>query len=220
MKSIQSFLEHTYLKADIGSELCEQLVSEALKYEFAGLCIPPFWLKKVRRDLGSKSSVNLVTVIGFPFGWQKTENKLHEMETAARDGADEFDLVMNLSAFRTNSHWVKTETARAAKLAHGCGCMLKIIIETANLSKDEIIHAAKICADGGADFIKTSTGYAKEGAKAEDISLLRDLLPDSVGIKASGGIRDFEAAKAMIEAGADRIGTSSAIKIVNEARNA
>lgn len=219
MNPINQYLEHTKLSPIFTSDDCEQLVNEAIDFNFMGICVPPYWVKKARRDLGS-SPVRLVTVIGFPLGYQRTEAKMKEIEIALQDGADELDVVMNISAFKTGMMtWVKGELAQFAKACHQANSMLKVIIETAYLSENEIIRASKISADAGADFVKTSTGFAPEGAKVTDIQLMRANLPKEVGIKASGGIKNLQQALDLIGAGAERIGTSSAIQIVQAYKN-
>ncbi len=216
MDNINQYLEHTKLTPIFTSDDCEQLVIEAIRYQFAGVCVPPYWVKKARRDLGS-STVKLVTVIGFPLGYQHSEVKMREMEIAITEGADELDVVMNLSAFKTGMMtWVKGELAQFAKVCHQNDRLLKVIIETAYLSDNEIIKASKISADAGADFVKTSTGFAPEGARVDNIKLMRANLPKEVGIKASGGIKNLGQAVILIEAGANRIGTSSAVQMMNE----
>jgi len=219
MNPINQYLEHTKLSPIFTSNDCERLVSEAIELQCVGVCVPPYWVKKARRDLG-KSPVKLVTVIGFPLGYQRTEVKMKEVEIALQDGADELDVVMNLSAFKTGvMMWVKGELAQFAKACHQANSLLKVIIETAYLSENEIIRASKLSADAGADFVKTSTGFAPEGAKVAHIQLMRANLPKEVGIKASGGIKNLQQALSFINAGADRIGTSSAIQIVQEYKN-
>lgn len=217
MTNINTTIEQTNLKPGLTDQDIYDLVNAAVEYNFYGICVPPFWVKKASREL-SKTAVKLITVAGFPLGYNMTETKLEEMELAIRDGAHEIDMVMNISAFKANMPWVKIEIAKCASLTHASGCILKVIIETAYLSKPEIEKACKICADAGADFVKTSTGFASEGATLENIELMRSVLPDSVGIKASGGIKNYAQAKALINAGAERIGTSSGVLIVKEAR--
>ena len=217
MFDINQYLEHTKLSPTFDSNDCEQLVNEAIELQCIGVCVPPYWVKKARRDLG-KSTTRLVTVVGFPLGYQRSEVKMRELEIALKDGADEIDVVMNISAFKTGvMMWVKGELAQFAKTTHEANALLKVIIETAYLSETDIIKAAKLSADAGADFVKTSTGFAPTGAKVEHIKLLRENLPSEVGIKASGGIKTYVQAKEMVIAGADRIGTSSAITIIKEA---
>lgn len=208
MRNIQNYIEHTNLKTTITSGDIELLLKEAQENNIFGICVPPFWVKKAKRDIG-KSDIQLITVIGFPLGYQMSQVKEAEAIQAIKDGADELDMVLNISAFKSEMMWPKIEIAKLGKLAHEQAKILKVIIETAYLTDQEIENACKICADAGADFVKTSTGFAPAGAKVEHIKLMRSLLPDHVGIKASGGIKTFEQAVQLIEAGADRIGTSS-----------
>ncbi|EAY30502.1 deoxyribose-phosphate aldolase [Microscilla marina] len=217
MQNINEYIEHTNLKPTVTYESIETLVEEAVIHNFIGICVPPYWAKKARRDLG-KAPVQLVTVVGFPFGYQRAEVKMQEIESALKEGVNELDIVINISAIKCNAYaWIKQEMAWFSQVIHAEEAMMKVILETAYLNDHEIREASKVCVDAGVDFMKTSTGYAPEGAKVEHIRLLRDILPDTVGIKASGGIRSYEKAQEMIIAGADRIGTSSGIKIVEEA---
>ena len=157
-----------------------------------------------------------VTVIGFPLGYQMTETKIEEARLALRDGANELDMVINVSALKDGMPWPKIELAKMSKLVHEHEAMLKVIIEVAYLSDEEIVKACKLCADAGVDFVKTSTGFAQGGeAQVQHIQLMRKTLPSNVGIKASAGIKTKEQAIALINAGADRIGTSSAAQIIN-----
>jgi deoxyribose-phosphate aldolase len=143
-----------------------------------------------------------------------TETKLDEIHRAIDNGADEIDLVWNISSFKTGIPWTKIEIAKCSKLAHDNHKLLKVIIETAYLSDSEIERACKLCSDAGTDFVKTSTGFAPEGATVEHVTLMKKVLPSYVGIKASGGIRTYGQAVAMIEAGASRIGTSCGVAIL------
>lgn len=216
MKNLQRYIEHTNLKPTISHHDIEKLVEEAIRHQFVGICVPPFWVKKAKRDLGA-SDVQLVTVIGFPLGYHMAETKLAEMELAIKTGADELDMVMNVSAMKSDMPWVKIEIARCAQLAHEHEKILKVIIETAYLNEKELELACRWCADAGVDFVKTSTGFAPSGAKVEDIRKMRELLPSHVGIKASGGIRSLADAEALIKAGADRLGTSAGVLLMEEA---
>lgn len=215
MSSIASYIEHTNLSAALSIKDVDQLVSDALIYKFYGICVPPFWVKRAKREIGTQN-IKLVTVAGFPLGYNMTETKVDEINHALRNGADEIDMVWNISSFKTGLPWTKIELAKCSKLIHDHEKIFKVIIETAYLNDDEIIKACKMCADAGADFVKTSTGFASTGAKTEHIKLMRKTLPTSVGIKASGGIKTYQQAVDMIEAGADRIGTSSGKSIVND----
>lgn len=217
MKSISTYIEQTNLKPIFTDADVYQLVEDATKYEFHGICLPPFWVKKAHREISGRD-IKLVTVIGFPLGYNMTETKIEEAKVALNDGANELDMVMNISAFKSGMPWVKIEMAKLANLSHQNEAILKVIIETAYLSDDEIIKACLLCRDAGVDFVKTSTGFASNGAKLEHIKLMRDTLPDYVGIKASGGIKDYKTAVELINAGANRIGTSSGVAIVEAAR--
>src|SRR5689334_5217557 len=148
-----------------------------------------------------------------------TETKLDEIKRAIDNGADEIDVVWNVTSFKTSIPWTKIEVAKCSKLAHDHQKILKVIIETAYLSDNEIEEACKICSDAGADFVKTSTGFAPSGAKVEQVAIMKKNLPNTVGIKASGGIKSYEQAVALISAGASRIGTSSGITIVTSSSN-
>jgi len=216
MEHINRYIDHTILKPEVTSKEIERMVSEGIAYKFAGICVPPFWVKKARTDLDS-ADIELVTVAGFPLGYQKTEVKLEEIRQGIADGASEIDVVWNISAFKEGMSWVKTELTKCAELTHQHERFLKVIIETAYLNENEIEQACIICKDAVVDFVKTSTGFAPEGAKTEHIRLMRSILPSNVGVKASGGIKDLAFALELIQAGADRLGTSSGVKIVEEA---
>jgi deoxyribose-phosphate aldolase len=210
---LSSHIEHTNLSPTLTIRDIDKLVEEAIQFKFFGICVPPFWVKRAQREIG-KENIALVTVAGFPLGYNMTETKLDEIKRAIDNGATEIDVVWNISSFKTGIPWTKIEIAKCSKLAHDYQRLLKVIIETAYLSDEEITRACALCADAGVDFVKTSTGFAPAGAKVEHIQLMRSVLPKEVGIKASGGIKTKEQAIAMIEAGADRLGTSSGIKIV------
>lgn len=222
--NIAQYIEHTALSPTLTIADVDQLVSDAKAYNIFGVCVPPFWVKRAKREIGS-NPIQLVTVAGFPLGYSMTETKVDEIKRAIDNGGDEVDIVWNISSFKSQNPWTKIDVAKCAKLVHDHQKLIKVIIETAYLSHDEIVEACKICADAGADFVKTSTGFAvplgvrSTGATVEHIQLMRSVLPKSVGIKASGGIKNFEQAKALIEAGADRIGTSNGVKIVIESNN-
>ena len=213
LKEIAKYVEHTSLSATLTIADIDRLVQEAKQYGFLGVCVPPFWVKRAKREIG-EANIVLVTVAGFPLGYNMTETKLEEIQRAIDNGADEIDVVWNISAFKSNMPWTKIEIAKCAKLTHDNQKLLKVIIETAYLSDAEIAEASKLCADAGADFVKTSTGFAPAGAKAEHVKIMRQSVPAHVGVKASGGIKTYEQALQMIEAGADRLGTSSGITIV------
>jgi len=216
MKNINRFIEHTNLRPDLTASDIEKLAAEAIEYQFLGICVPPFWLKKIARDV-HRSGIQLVGVIGFPMGYQMTETKIREIDMAVESGANELDVVMNISAFKSDMAWVKTELAKCSKVIHESYCLMKVIIETAYLSDEEIVRAAILCQDAGTDFVKTSTGFAPAGAQVDHIKLIRASIHSNVGVKASGGIRDLATAVRMIDAGADRLGVSAGVQIVQEA---
>lgn len=213
--NLAAYIEHTNLSPALSIRDIDQLVEDAKRHGFFGVCVPPFWVKRAQREIGNEK-ITLVTVAGFPLGYNMTETKLDEIQRAIDNGANEIDVVWNISSFKTGLPWTKIEVAKCSTLAHKYDKVLKVIVETAYLSDSELEKACKICADGGADFVKTSTGLAPTGAKVENIVLMKKVLPDHVGIKASGGIKTREQALAMIEAGANRIGTSAGINMITQ----
>ena len=214
---LHRYLESTLLKPTVTEREIDFLIAEAIDAQFIGVCVPPFWVKKVKREL-QEQDIQVVTVIGFPFGYEATETKVAEAKTAIQNGADELDVVWSQTAFHSGMSWPKIELAQLAKVCHESERILKVMIETAYLSPAQIREACLICQDAGADFVKTSTGYAPYGARVEDISLMREVLPSTIGIKASGGLKTLEQALALIQAGADRLGTSSAKSLMDEWR--
>lgn len=212
---IASVIEHTNLNPALTVNDIDKLASEAIAHQMLGICVPPFWVKRTRREL-DKGKVLLVTVVGFPLGYQMTETKLDEAKRAIDNGADEIDWVWNISSFKTGMPWTKIELAKASKFVHDQQKILKVIVETSYLNNNELEMACKICSDAGADYVKTSTGFSQHGATVENVKLMRKVLPENVGIKASGGIKNYAQAKQMLEAGADRIGTSSGLSIIQQ----
>jgi len=211
---LNKYIEHTLLKPDTTEEELIKLFKEAEEYNFLGVCINPCHVKLAKECL-KKTNVKIVTVIGFPLGANKTDTKAYETAVALIDGADEIDMVMNIGALKDGNYdFVLYDIERVKK---ACRLQdLKVIIETDLLTKDQIKKACEICIQAEADFVKTSTGFVKDGvgAKVEDVELMHKLVsPFKIGVKASGGIRDKETAIKMIEAGAKRIGTSSGIAI-------
>ena len=214
--NIASFIEHTNLSPVLTIKDIDRLVAEAVQHKFFGICLPPFWVKRAKREIGEKK-IAVITVAGFPLGYNMTETKLDEIRLAIDNGADEVDMVWNLTSFKTGLPWTKVEIAKCSSVAHAHQILLKVIIETSYLSNPEIAQACKICADAGADFVKTSTGFAPSGgASTEHVTLMKESLPAHVGIKASGGIKTLKSAEALIHAGAQRIGTSAGVSIVSE----
>ena len=216
MDNLNNYIEHTLLKQDAKKEDLLNLFEEAKSNKFLGVCINPCYVKLAKEYL-KDSDVKIVTVIGFPLGANTTETKIFETINAIRDGADEIDMVINVTKVKDKDTDFIVDEIRQIKTA--CqGHNLKIILETDLLSKDEIKYACECAIDGGADFVKTSTGFVKGGvgAKVEDVKLMYDAVKDAgLKVKASGGIRDKETALNMINAGASRLGTSSGVKIVS-----
>jgi deoxyribose-phosphate aldolase len=216
---IASYIEHTNLSPTLVIGDIDRLVVEADQFHFHGVCVPPFWVQRARREISGRK-IALITVAGFPLGYSMTETKIDEIKRALDNGADEIDVVWNISSFKTGIPWTKIEVAKCSKIVHDHQKLLKVIIETAYLSDVEIEQACKLCADAGADFVKTSTGFAGAGAKVEHIVIMKRALPPSVGIKASGGIKTKEQVEQLIHAGASRIGTSSGLSIVQSIQHA
>ncbi len=216
MDNLNNYIEHTLLKQDAVKEDFEKLFQEAKEHKFLGVCINPAYVK-MAKDALDGTDVKVVTVIGFPLGANKTEVKAFEASCAAADGADEIDMVINVSGLKNKDYDFVRDDIRAVKIA--CGNVpLKVILETDLLNKEEIKKACELSVEAGADFVKTSTGFVKNGvgAKAEDVKLMYDTVSShGLKVKASGGIRDKQAALNMIEAGASRLGTSSGVKIVS-----
>lgn len=216
MKNLNKHIEHTLLKQDAKQEDFIKLFNEAKDHHFFGVCINPAYVKLAKENL-KDSDVKIVTVIGFPLGANRSDVKAFETTKAVEDGADEIDMVINVTAIKNKNYNFVLNDIKAVKAA----CQnkpLKVILETDLLEKDEIKKACELCVEAKADFVKTSTGFVKNGvgAKAEDVKLMYETVsPFGLKVKASGGIRDKEAALKMLEAGAERLGTSSGVKIVS-----
>jgi len=215
--NINSYIDHTVLKPTTTLQEVEQLCQEAIKYQFAAVCVPPLFVKKAK-ELVAGTAVKVATVIGFPFGYSAIEAKVAETVLAIVDGADELDLVINISAIK-NKDWqfLASEINAILPIIRNKNKVIKIIIESGILTDAEIITCCDLYGAAGVDFMKTSTGYAATGATVEAVALMRKHLADAVQIKASGGIKNYTFAKALIEAGATRLGCSSSIKIAEEA---
>ena len=217
MMPINKYIDHTILKPTCLVADIQKLCAEAKQYDFAAVCVPPNFVK-LAKELVAGSTVKVATVIGFPFGYSSTEAKIAEIILAMVDGADELDVVANISAIK-NGDWaaIADEINHVMPIIRSKGKAVKIIIESGVLTDDEIIKCCDIYGVAGIDFLKTSTGYAEKGASVEAVQLFRKHLPDSIQIKASGGIRDYATAKQMIDAGATRIGCSAGVAIVTGA---
>ena len=214
--NLAATIDHTLLRPDCTEAQIEQLCQEARRYRFASACVPPCYVPLAARMLDG-SGVAVCTVIGFPLGYASSRTKFREAEIALAEGATELDMVLNISALKSGSlAAVQAEVEDLADLADVNDALLKVIIETALLSDEEIEMAARLCAEAGAHFVKTSTGFASRGASVADVELLRRVLPASVRIKASGGIRTRAQALALLAAGADRLGASTGLSILQE----
>lgn len=211
---LNKYIEHTLLKQDATHSEIIKLLDEAKEYKFLGVCVNPVNVKFSAEYL-KNSDIKVVTVIGFPLGQCTTESKVLETIDAVKNGADEIDMVLNSGKLKDKDFDYIVE--EISKIKTACqGKNLKVILETDLLNQDEIKTACELCIKGGADFVKTSTGFVKNGvgAKVEDVKLMFETVKNAgLGVKASGGVRDKESAIAMIEAGATRIGTSSGVKI-------
>lgn len=216
MENLNKHIEHTLLKQDAKLEDFIKLFEEAKEHKFLGVCINPAYVKLAKENLLG-SDVKIVTVVGFPLGANRSDVKAFETSKAVEDGADEIDMVLNVSKLKDKDYDFIINDIKTVKTA----CKdkpLKVILETDLLSKEEIKKACELCIEAKADFVKTSTGFVKNGvgAKAEDVKLMFETVsPYGLKVKASGGIRDKEAALKMLEAGAERLGTSSGVKIVS-----
>ena len=209
-------IEHTLLKQDAKKEDFIKLFEEAKEYNFLGVCINPAYVKLAKENL-KDTDVKIVTVVGFPLGANRSDVKAFETKKAVDDGADEIDMVINVTAIKNKDYDFVVEDIKTVKQA--CSDKpLKVIIETDLLEKDEIKKACELCIEAKADFVKTSTGFVKGGvgAKVEDVKLMFETVNKfGLKVKASGGIRDKETALSMLKAGAERLGTSSGVKIVS-----
>lgn len=213
IKEILKHVDHTQLKAFATWEDIKKLCDEAIEYNTASVCIPPSYIKRVKKEYGDK--IKICTVVGFPLGYHDTLVKVKETEKALLDGADEIDMVINIGDVK-NSEYKKVEE-EIATLKHLVGKkILKVIVETCYLSKEEKIAMCKAVTKAKADYIKTSTGFGTSGANMEDIKLFRENIGENVKIKAAGGVKSIEDMENFIEAGCDRIGTSSAISLIKD----
>jgi deoxyribose-phosphate aldolase len=212
-KEILGKVDHTLLKATATWEQIEKLCKEAIRYKTASVCIPPHYVKRVFDTFGGE--LRICTVIGFPLGYSTTETKTFEAKEAVKNGAAEIDMVINICDVK-NGDFDKIEKELTALRKATAGKVLKVIIETCYLEKDEKIKLSRLVTQAGADFIKTSTGFGTGGATLEDVALLRANIGSQVRLKASGGMHSAQDHEAFFDVGADRLGTSSAIKCLYE----
>ena len=212
--NLAKMIDHTLLKPDATQQEIAQLCFEARKYGFASVCINPTWVSLCAQLLQG-SQVKICTVIGFPLGATSSETKAFETETAIKQGATEIDMVINIGALKARDlETVARDIRGVVNSAHARGIIVKVIIETSLLTDEEKTIASLISKEAGADFVKTSTGFAGGGATVHDVELMRKTVGPQMGVKASGGVRTFEDAESMIKAGATRIGASAGVKII------
>jgi deoxyribose-phosphate aldolase len=212
-EELARMIDHTLLRVEASRNDIERICREAIQYSFYSVCTNPYWVRLVR-SLVKGTEVKVCSVSGFPLGASTAEVKVEEARRCAHEGADEIDMVMNVGAFKDGDHsLVRDEIERVVEAA-GKGRIIKVIIEACVLTDEEKIRSSKLAAEAGAGFVKTSTGFASGGATASDVRLMRKAVGPKVGVKASGGVRTFEQAVLLVEAGASRIGTSASVDLV------
>ncbi|HLR66497.1 deoxyribose-phosphate aldolase [Virgibacillus alimentarius] len=214
-KEYAKYIDHTQLKPETTRDKINQIIQEAIEYEFASVCVNPHWVSHCYQQL-KDTSVKVCTVIGFPLGATTTATKVFEAKQAIKDGATEIDMVINIGELKSNNDSFVREEIEAIVQAADKQALVKVIIETSLLNKDEKVRACLLAKEANADFVKTSTGFSGGGASLENIKLMRQTVGPEMGVKASGGVRDLSFTKALIEAGATRIGASSGKDIVKD----
>ncbi len=214
--NIAHYIDHTVLKQDTTAADVIKLCQEAQQEGFAAVCIPPYYVQLAKEQL-KDTDVKVATVIGFPLGYQTLNSKLQEIKDAIEHGADELDMVHNIAALK-NENWsyLEKEVSACTALAHQHGKAIKVIVESGIITEEELKQCCAIYGKLAIDYMKTSTGFAAKGANVASVKTMRELLPDNVKIKAAGGIRNYGFAKELIDAGADRLGCSAGMRIVNE----
>lgn len=209
---MNKYIDHTLLKADATQDKIKVLCEEAKEYDFASVCVNTYWVSYCA-ELLKGTDVKVCTVVGFPLGAMSTKAKAFETSNAIADGAEEIDMVMNIGEMKAQHYdAVRDDVAAVVKAAQG-HCV-KVILETCLLSAEEIVKACQLCVEAGAAFVKTSTGFSTRGATPEDVKLMKDTVKDNCKVKAAGGVRCSADMDMMIAAGADRIGTSAGVKLM------
>ncbi len=215
---IARYIDHTILKPEATDAQIEQLCAEAFLYRFAAVCVNPAHVARCVQAL-KRSSVRVATVCGFPLGATLAQVKVYEAQQAAALGAHEIDMVIDIGALKSGAEVRVAEDIRAVvEAAHAGNAITKVIIETALLNDDEKVTACRLAQQAGAEFVKTSTGFAAQGATVHDVSLMRQTVGPEMGVKAAGGIRTYDDAARLIAAGANRLGASASVKIMQEAQ--
>lgn len=211
-KNLAKYIDHTQLKPDTTKEKIDQIVKEAREHGFASVCVNPYWVPFCYDNL-KDTDVKVCTVIGFPLGATSTAAKESETKQAIQEGAEEVDMVINIGELKSkNDEAVQRDIEVVVDAAKG-SALTKVIIETSLLTDDEKVRACEAAKEAGANFVKTSTGFSGGGATVEDVKLMRETVGSEMGVKASGGVRDLKTTKAMIDAGATRIGASAGVEI-------
>ncbi len=211
---INKYIDHTLLKADASKEQIKVLCEEAITYDFASVCVNSYWVETCKKLL-KNSDVKVCTVVGFPLGAMSTKAKAFEARQAVLDGADELDMVINIGALKAGDD-TAVQSDIEAVIEAAQGACVKVILETCLLSKAEIVRGCEICADTKADFVKTSTGFSTAGATKADVLLMKEAVKSRCKVKAAGGISTYEDMMTMIQAGADRIGTSKGVALISQ----
>ena len=213
-EELARYIDHTNLKAFATREDIKKLCDEAREYGFYAVCVNPYRVKDAKEFLRG-TDIKIASVVGFPLGATFTETKVQEAIMAVRTGAEEIDMVMNIGAMKDGDYeFVERDIREVVEAVHPMGAKVKVIIETCYLSDEEKRKACELAKNAGADFVKTSTGFGTAGAKVEDVRLMREVVGNSMGVKAAGGIHNAKEAIAMIEAGATRIGASRSVEII------
>jgi deoxyribose-phosphate aldolase len=218
MKELAKHIEHTILKPDCTAQEVRQICEEALQHQFAGVCIPPLFVRDARRILGEESPVKIVTVVGFPMGYSAMAAKSEEIKRAAEDGADDVDAVANIAAIKSgNWTYVRRDLDSLARAAQIRGCALKVILECGLLTEEEMRQVCAMVEEIKIPFVKTGTGFHGHPATPDMVRMLRQFAPNAK-VKAAGGIKTAKAARQLLEAGAERIGCSASLAIIGAAQ--
>ncbi|SFD55450.1 deoxyribose-phosphate aldolase [Lentibacillus persicus] len=212
-KELAKYIDHTQLKPDTTKEKIKEIIDEAREHTFASVCVNSYWVPYCYENL-KDTDVKVCTVIGFPLGAMSTQAKVFETEQAIKDGATEADMVINVGELKSGNDNAVKQDIKAVVEAAKNRALVKVIIETSLLSRDEKIRACELAKAAGADFVKTSTGFSGGGATVEDVTLMRETVGNDLGVKASGGIRDLKSTNEVIEAGATRVGASAGVEIL------
>ena len=218
-KPLNKYFDHTLLKPEATNQQIDKLCAEAREYDFFSVCVNTCYVARCYDNLRG-TDVKVAAVVGFPLGACLTEAKAFETKEAFMNGASEVDMVLNVGKFKSGDYdFVRDDIKAVVAAASTFNGTVKVILETCLLTKEEIVEACKLSVEGGAQFVKTSTGFSTGGATAEDVAIMRETVGDRAQVKASGGIRDLKTCLAMIEAGADRIGASASVKIMEDYAN-